>query len=51
VFHDSTLVALVQARPATSDALLTVPGVGPVKAGRYGEVLLALLTADRAASA
>jgi DNA helicase II / ATP-dependent DNA helicase PcrA len=51
VFHDSTLVALVQARPATSDELLTVPGVGPVKAGRYGEVLLALLTADRAASA
>jgi DNA helicase-2/ATP-dependent DNA helicase PcrA len=50
VMHDTTLKALASLRPASIDELLTVPGLGPVKAGRYGSVLLSLV-ADRAASA
>ncbi len=40
VFHDVTLATLAQARPATREELLTVPGLGPVKAERYGPALL-----------
>ena len=43
VFHDATLAALAQAQPRTADELLALPGLGPVKAARYGETLLALL--------
>lgn len=50
VMHDTTLKALASLRPGNLDELLTVPGLGPVKADRYGAVLLALV-ADRAASA
>ena len=50
VMHDTTLKAVASLRPASLDELLTVPGLGPVKAGRYGTTLLALV-ADRAATA
>ena len=40
IFHDTTLAAVAEARPATRDALLDIPGLGPVKAERYGEALL-----------
>ncbi len=43
VFDDRTLVALARSRPATVSELLAVPGVGPAKADRYGNELLALL--------
>ena len=43
VFHDATLAALAAARPTTTSELLAVPGLGPVKAARYGETLLALV--------
>jgi len=43
IFHDVTLAALAQAQPSTADELLALPGLGPVKAARYGETLLALL--------
>jgi DNA helicase-2/ATP-dependent DNA helicase PcrA len=43
VFHDTTLAAIASARPRTRVALLTVPGVGPVKAERYGDAVLALV--------
>ena len=43
VFHDTTLAAIASARPRTRGALLTVPGVGPVKAERYGDAVLALV--------
>ena len=44
VFHDTTLAAIASARPRTRGALLTVPGVGPVKAERYGEAVLSLVS-------
>ncbi|MCU1462103.1 MAG: UvrD/REP helicase [Acidimicrobiales bacterium] len=49
IFHDTTLAALAEARPSTIDGLLAIPGLGPVKTGRYGDALLALL-AEHAAT-
>jgi DNA helicase-2/ATP-dependent DNA helicase PcrA len=49
VLHDATLAAVAALRPQTSAALLDVPGLGPVKAGRYGPTLLSLV-ADQAAA-
>ena len=43
IFHDTTLAALAERRPADRDELLTVPGLGPVKAERYGHDLLSLV--------
>ncbi len=43
VCHDATLAALAAALPATPSELLAVPGLGPVKAARYGDALLALV--------
>jgi DNA helicase-2/ATP-dependent DNA helicase PcrA len=50
ILHDSTLEALASLRPNTIEELLAVPGLGPVKANRYGPSLLAIV-APRAASA
>lgn len=50
VLHDHTLDALAALQPATHEELLAVPGVGPVKATRYGPTLLSLL-GDRQVSA
>jgi DNA helicase II / ATP-dependent DNA helicase PcrA len=50
VLHDVTLEALAALRPSTVEQLLAVPGLGPVKAARYGPSLLSLV-AQRAASA
>ncbi|MDP9071170.1 MAG: ATP-dependent DNA helicase UvrD2, partial [Actinomycetota bacterium] len=43
IFHDSTLAAMAERRPASRAELLALPGLGPVKAERYGETLLAVL--------
>ncbi len=43
IFHDATLAAVAEARPSSRAELLALPGLGPVKAERYGETLLALL--------
>jgi DNA helicase-2/ATP-dependent DNA helicase PcrA len=43
IFHDTTLAALAQAKPRDRSGLLAVPGLGPVKAERYGEAVLAVL--------
>jgi ribonuclease D len=43
LLHDATLSALACARPATLEELLSVPGIGGVKAARYGDALLALM--------
>ena len=49
ILHDATLAALASRRPQTTEELLAVPGLGPVKAARYGATLLSLLT-DRVAA-
>ncbi len=43
VFNDATLIALTEERPGSLDELLTVSGIGPVKASRYGDAVLAVL--------
>ena len=46
VFHDTTLAAVAEARPRDQVALLALPGMGPVKAERYGDALLAVVAAS-----
>ena len=43
VFADATLEAVAHKRPENRKALLALPGLGPVKAERYGEKLLELV--------
>ncbi len=47
IFNDATLIALAAARPRTRAELLRVSGVGPVKAQRFGEDLLEIITEHR----
>ncbi|MEY2568140.1 MAG: ATP-dependent helicase UvrD/PcrA [Actinomycetota bacterium] len=43
IFHDTTLAAVAEARPASPQELLDLPGLGPVKVARYGDALLAVV--------
>jgi DNA helicase-2/ATP-dependent DNA helicase PcrA len=47
LFHDVTLAALAGTRPVSVDELLAVPGLGPVKASRYGTSLLEIVAEHR----
>jgi DNA helicase-2/ATP-dependent DNA helicase PcrA len=49
IFHDTTLAAVAEARPRNEAELLALPGLGPVKAARYGEALLAVVAEHGAA--
>lgn len=44
IFTDATLVALAEAVPRDRAALLKVPGIGTVKADRYGDAVLDILS-------
>jgi DNA helicase-2/ATP-dependent DNA helicase PcrA len=46
IFHDTTLAAVAEARPGDRTALLALPGLGPVKAERYGDDLLRVVAAS-----
>jgi len=48
IFHDATLAAVAEARPTDRDALMAVPGLGPLKVERYGDELLALVARSSA---
>ena len=43
VFADVTLEAVAERRPTSRSDLLALPGLGPVKAERYGPKLLELV--------
>ena len=43
VFDDKTLAALASTRPTSPPALLDVPGIGPVKAERFGAEVLEIV--------
>jgi len=43
IFHDATLAAVAASRPTTREELQRLPGIGPVKASRYGEEVLRLV--------
>ena len=46
VFNDKTLAELARIQPQTRSDLLTIPGIGPAKAERYGEDILEVLAAQ-----
>ena len=46
VFTDATLIALAEARPRTPAELIKVQGLGPAKAGKYGDYVLAIMAAE-----
>ena len=50
LFHDTTLAAVAEARPRDRPSLLALPGMGPVKAERYGDALLAVVASATAAT-
>jgi DNA helicase-2/ATP-dependent DNA helicase PcrA len=50
VFTDATLVALAEARPRTTGDLIKVQGLGPTKATKYGEQVLAIVASEGRAS-
>jgi DNA helicase-2/ATP-dependent DNA helicase PcrA len=43
VAHDSMLLAIAEARPASATALARVKGMGPTKLERYGDAILAIV--------
>jgi ATP-dependent DNA helicase RecQ len=45
IFHDATLREIATRRPATLAELSAVSGIGETKLARYGEQVLAALTA------
>lgn len=49
IFHDATLMAMLEQRPTSLDALASLSGVGETKLARYGEAFLGVLMADAGA--
>jgi ATP-dependent DNA helicase RecQ len=47
IFHDSVLRSIAAARPASLDALSTIPGLGPRKIEKYGADVLDLLQSGK----
>jgi ATP-dependent DNA helicase RecQ len=47
IFHDKTLKAIAGAKPVTPAALLEIPGIGDMKAERYGRRVLDVVNGDR----
>ncbi|HUF32739.1 MAG TPA: ATP-dependent DNA helicase UvrD2 [Acidimicrobiales bacterium] len=45
ILHDTTLAAVAEARPRDHEALMSLPGLGPVKAHRYGDAILGVVAA------
>jgi len=45
VFHDATLRAIAEARPATLEAMASLPGIGKAKLDRYGAQFLSVVSA------
>ena len=43
IFHDATLMQMMEYRPETADAMLDLNGVGPNKLERYGDAFLAVI--------
>ena len=49
ILNNDTLAELARHRPTTREELLTIKGIGPVKAERFGVTLLEIVAAARAA--
>jgi ATP-dependent DNA helicase RecQ len=46
IFHDKTLKAIASHKPETPAALLEIPGIGDLKAERYGRRVLAVVNGE-----
>ncbi|MGC4096935.1 MAG: ATP-dependent DNA helicase RecQ [Nitrospira sp.] len=46
IFHDKTLKAIAGCKPVTQAALLEIPGIGDMKAERYGRRVLKVVNGD-----
>jgi ATP-dependent DNA helicase RecQ len=46
IFHDKTLKAIAGHKPMTSAALMEIPGIGPLKAERYGRRVLEVVNGE-----
>jgi ATP-dependent DNA helicase RecQ len=46
IFHDKTLKAIAGFKPVTSTALLEIPGIGDLKAERYGRRVLQVVNGE-----
>jgi ATP-dependent DNA helicase RecQ len=42
--HDSTLIALAQAKPQTEDELIGIAGMGEKRREKYGQVIVAIIS-------
>jgi DNA helicase-2/ATP-dependent DNA helicase PcrA len=51
VFTDATLIAIAEARPRSRADLIKVQGLGPAKADKYGEEVLAIVASETARAA
>jgi ATP-dependent DNA helicase RecQ len=47
IFHDKTLKAIAGHKPVTPAALMEIPGIGPLKAERYGRRVLEVVNGDK----
>ena len=47
IFHDKTLKAIASHKPVTPAALLEIPGIGALKAERYGRRVLEVVNGDK----
>jgi len=45
IFHDTTLLAMLEQRPINLEEFAQLPGVGARKLERYGEAFLAVMAA------
>jgi len=45
IFHDRTLIAMADARPANRTEFLALPGVGEAKADKFADSFLGVLAA------
>jgi ATP-dependent DNA helicase RecQ len=46
IFHEATLMAIARERPASTDALAKISGVGQSKLKRYGDEVLKVVRAN-----
>jgi len=46
IFHDKTLIAMAETRPANEDAFLDLPGVGKAKATKFADSFIAVMRED-----
>jgi ATP-dependent DNA helicase RecQ len=46
IFHDKTLKAIAGYKPLTPAALMEIPGIGSLKAERYGRRVLQVVNGD-----